>query len=250
MSDLRLLIVDDEPLIRAGLRENLSAISGIEVIGECGSGEDAVESILAQSPDLVLLDIQMPGCSGLEVVRRVGPARMPAVIFVTAYEEYAIKAFEMNAVDYLLKPFDEDRLKSSIARTRERIAAREQSLLASQLQNLLESHGRRWPERLVVRNGERYEFVSLDSVDWIDSANNYVELHCGPRTHLLGEALSSLEKRLNPDKFLRVHRCHLVNISRIVAVYPVVNGTYEIELRSGDTESIPAGNFERRFSNW
>jgi two-component system LytT family response regulator len=233
MNSLRLLIVDDEPLIRTGIRNGLSTLPGIEIVGECESGSQAIESILSQRPDLVLLDVQMPDCSGLDVVRQVGPQRMPAVIFVTAYDQYAVKAFELNAVDYLLKPFDEERLRSSIERARERIAAQNQALLSQQLQALLDTKDRSWPERLVVRSGERFDFVAVESVDWIESANNYVQLHCGAKQYLLGETLTSLEKRLNPGTFLRIHRGRIVNVTRLVAVHPMLSGTYEMELRNG-----------------
>jgi two-component system LytT family response regulator len=205
----------------------------IEIVTECESGPQAVEAILSQNPDLVLLDVQMPGCSGLDVIAEIGAERMPAVILITAYDEYAIKAFEMNAVDYLLKPFDDDRLTSSVDRARERIAARNQTALTRQLEALVNMRERKWPQRLVVRNGDRYDFVQLASVDWIESANNYVQLYCGAKTYLLGETLSSLERKLNPEQFLRVHRFHLVNISRVVAVHSMLNGTYEMELQNG-----------------
>jgi two-component system LytT family response regulator len=233
MPPLRLLIVDDEPLIRTGVRNVLSSMAHIEILAECETGLKAVEVIRSQNPDLVLLDVQMPGCSGLDVIAEIGPDRMPAVIFITAYDEYAIKAFEMNAIDYLLKPFDDDRLRSSIARAKERIAARDQVALTKQLEALVNTRERKWPQRLVVRNGDRYDFVQLASVDWIETANNYVQLHCGAKTYLLGETLSSLENSLNPEQFLRVHRFHLVNISRVVAVHSMLNGTYEMELQNG-----------------
>jgi two-component system, LytTR family, response regulator len=233
MNSLRLLIVDDEPLIRTGIRNGLASVKDIEIIGECDSGGQAIESILSQQPDLVLLDVQMPDCSGLEVVRQVGAQRMPAVVFVTAYDQYAVKAFELNAVDYLLKPFDDDRLRSAIQRARARLAGQSQTLLSQQLQALLEAKDRSRPDRLVVRNGERFEFVPVESVDWIESANNYVQLHCGPKDYLLGETLISLEKRLDPGRFLRIHRGRIVNVSRIIAVHPMLSGTYEMELRNG-----------------
>lgn len=233
MHKLRILIVDDEPLIRTGIRNGLSSIDAVEITGECGSGMQAIETILSQKPDVVLLDVQMPDCTGLEVVRRIGVEQMPAVVFVTAYDEYAVKAFELNAVDYLLKPFDEERLRASIERVRQRIAAREQTDLTSRLQALLDSSGQKWPERIVVRNGERFDFVPVDSIDWIESANNYVQLHCAARQHLLGETLTNIERRLDPRKFLRIHRCRIVNLTRIVAVHPMLSGTYEMELRGG-----------------
>jgi len=227
------LIVDDEPLIRAGIRAGLQGTPQIEIVGEAGSGAEAMQLLSSQPVDLVLLDVQMQDCTGLDVVERVGPDRMPPVIFVTAYDEYAVKAFELNAVDYLLKPFDDVRLRRSVERAAQRIAARSQSDLNALLQSLLDSRSRKWPERIVVKDGERFDFVPVESIDWIESANNYVQLHCGTRHHLLSESMTNLEGRLNPARFLRVHRGRIVNISRIEAIHPLMGGTYELELRSG-----------------
>ena len=232
MSHLRLLIVDDEPLIRHGARDALARLEGIEIVGECESGEEAIAVITNTPIDLVLLDVQMPLCTGLDVVRRVEPERMPMVIFVTAYDEYAVKAFEVNAVDYLLKPFDEERLRRAIERARERHATRDQHTLAAQLHAILEVN-RSWPDRLVVRNTDRYEFVPVESIEWIESADNYVELHCGSHTHLLSETLTGVEDKLDPRKFRRIHRRFIVNLSRIATIHPMVNGTYSVELRNG-----------------
>jgi two-component system LytT family response regulator len=233
MDKLRLLIADDEPLIRRGLRNALANQPAVEVIAECENGTQAVREVLSKQPDLVLLDVQMPDCDGLEVVRQVGPDRMPPVIFVTAYNEYAVSAFELNAVDYLLKPFDEARLSASLARARERLASKDFRALAERLRNLVAGGQKRWTERLVVRNNDRYDFVPVEKVDWVESANNYVLLHCGLKTHLLSETLTGLEKRLDPEKFVRVHRGRIVNISRIVAAHTMMNGIYELELNTG-----------------
>jgi two-component system LytT family response regulator len=233
MSKRRLLLVDDEPLIRKGLRDALSQVSDIEIIGECGSGEEAIQAIAAKQPDLVLLDVRMPGCSGLDVVREVGATHMPPVIFITAYDDYAVNAFELNAVDYLLKPFEETRLLESIERARRRIDENSQTALSRRLEALIEGQTRKWAERIIVRNGERYEFVSSESIDWIESANNYVQLHCGAQHYLLGETMTSLEKRLDPEKFVRVHRGRIVNTKRILAVHPLFSSTYELELLGG-----------------
>jgi two-component system LytT family response regulator len=178
-----------------------------------------------------LLDVQMQDCTGLDVVEKIGPEHMPPVIFVTAYDEYAVKAFELNAVDYLLKPFDNQRLRNSVERARERIAGQKQNVLAEQLRMLLDSRTRPWPERIVVKDGERFDLVPVDSIDWIESANNYVLLHCGQKHYLLGDSLTNLEGRLNPTRFLRVHRCRIVNLARILAIHPMASGTYEVELR-------------------
>lgn len=233
MNLFRVLIVDDEPLIRAGIREGLAGMAQIEIVGESGTGAEAMSQLSSQSVDLVLLDVQMQDCTGLDVVERICPDRMPAVIFVTAYDEYAVKAFELNAVDYLLKPFDDIRLRRSVERACQRIAAHRQSDLAAQLQALLNSRSRKWPDRIVVKDGERFDFVAVDSIDWIESANNYVQLHCGSHQHLLNESLTNLEGRLNPARFLRIHRGRIVNLTRIDAIHPLLGGTYELELRSG-----------------
>ena len=233
MNTLHVLIVDDEPLIRAGIREGLAGMPQIETLAECSSGADAIEFLGSHPVDLVLLDVQLQDCTGLDVVERVGPDRMPAVIFVTAFDEYAIKAFELNAVDYLLKPFDQKRLRSSVERASQHIAAYRQADIAAQLKALLNSRTRKWPERIVVKEGERFDFVPVESIDWIESANNYVMLHCGPRRHLLNESLTNLEGRLNPARFLRVHRGRIVNLARIDAIHPMLGGTYELQLRTG-----------------
>jgi len=229
---IRALIVDDEPLIRRGLRDRLSAIDGIELVGECANGTEAIERILSDKFDLVLLDVQMPDIDGLEVIRQVGPERMPLVIFVTAYDEYAVRAFELNALDYLLKPFDEDRLRQSIARASEKLKEQDQRALIERLQTLISSRAAQ-PKRLTVKNDEAYEFVDYDSIDWVESANNYVQLHCGTKNYLMSETLNNLEKRLSPHGFLRVHRRHLVNARRVVAVHPMLGGTFVLQLRNG-----------------
>lgn len=233
MNSLRLIIVDDEPLIRLGIRTGLSELDGIEIVAECETGAQAIQTILSVPADLVLLDVQMPDCDGLEVVRQVGAERMPMVIFVTAYDQYAVKAFELNAVDYLLKPFDNARLRISVERARKRLAAISQSRFADQLQSLINARVDSWPRQLVVRTGDRYEFVAVHSIDWIESANNYVLLHCGPKTHLLSETLAGVENKLNPKSFLRIHRCRIANISRMAAIHPLFNGTYQVEMCDG-----------------
>jgi two-component system, LytTR family, response regulator len=233
MRMLRLLIADDEPLIRRGIRNAVEAIDGIDVVGEASNGEEAIAAIQSLAPDLALLDVQMPGCSGMEVVRRIGPDRMPAVIFVTAYDDYAVQAFEVNAVDYVLKPFDAERVEEAIDRARDRLSSQTHEQLAEQLRALLTGREQRRVERLVVRNGERFEMVPLDTIDWIEAADNYVQLHCGPKRHLLGETLTSLAQRLDPERFVRVHRSRMVNASRIVAVHVLMGGAYELELRCG-----------------
>ena len=233
MTKLRLLIVDDERLVREAIRYGLAGLPDAEIIAECESGHDAIEVIRSQVPDLVLLDIQMQDMTGLEVIREIGPERMPPVVFITAYDEHAVEAFELNAVDYILKPFDQTRLMESIQRARERISARNDTALADRLRVLLDAKQQGWPERLAVRSGERFDMVPVDSIDWIESANNYAQLHCGPKQHLINETLTNLERRLDPAKFVRVHRGRIVNLSRITVVHPLLGGSYELELRGG-----------------
>ena len=231
MNSLRLLIVDDEPLIRVGIRSDLAGMPSVEVAGECGCVAEAVSAIRSNPFDLVLLDVQLPDGTGFDVVKEIGPQRMPAVVFVTAYDKYAIQAFEVNAVDYLLKPFDEARLRESVERARERLS-RPTSLI-KQLEGLIEAHETQWVQRLVVRNGERFDFVPVDSIDWIESANNYSVLHCRANDYVFGGNLTTLERRLDPGKFLRVHRCHMVNATRITAVHTIAGGVFELELHGG-----------------
>lgn len=234
---MRVLIVEDEALIRAGIRRALESIGAeIEVVGECGNGPQAVEFLRGEpGVDLVLLDVQMPGMSGLEVVRRVGAERMPPVIFVTAHDEHAIPAFEVNAVDYLLKPFDQERLERSIERARERLrllGMGTPAAVAAVPDDGQEEQSQ--PARFVVRNRERFQFVAADEIDWVESADNYVQLHTGEgATHLLAGTLTGMERKLDPKKFARVHRCHIVNLTRVVAVYPLLHGAWVLELRGG-----------------
>jgi two-component system, LytTR family, response regulator len=231
MNRLRLLIVDDEPLIRVGIQKDLSGMQSVEVVGECECVAEAIDAIRSTQLDLVLLDVQLPDGTGFDVIREIGPQRMPAVVFVTAYDKYAIQAFEVNAVDYLLKPFDGSRLQESIDRARERLLR--PSILIRQLEGLIETHETKWLQRLVVRNRERFDFIPVDSIDWIESANNYTVLHCRSIDHIFGAGLTTLEHRLDPGRFLRVHRCHMVNVTRIVAVHAIAGGVFELELRSG-----------------
>lgn len=233
MKPLRVLIVDDEPVIRAGIRKLLASMDDVQVSGECANAAEAVAAIKLNQTDVVLLDIHLPDASGLDVVRSVGAERMPLVVFVTAYDEHAIEAFELNALDYLLKPFDEDRLQRALDRARERLSSDGQQKVIAQLEKLVAGYRPAGPERFVVRKTNHYEFVSADSVDWIESADNYIELHCGNKTHLLNETMSGIEQRLDPQKFLRIHRRHIVNTSRILTVHPLAGGTYEIEMQHG-----------------
>ena len=205
----------------------------VAIVGESASVSETVAALRTHSIDLLLLDVQMHEGSGFDVVTEVGPENMPSVIFITAYDQYAVKAFEVAACDYLLKPFDEERLNRSIDRARELIALKRDGSLAKQLEALIAGRAERWPERLAVRSGERIDLIPVESIDWIESANNYVILHCGTRQHLMTETLTAITAKLDPKRFTRVHRGRTVNTSKIVAVHPMFSGTYELELRGG-----------------
>src|SRR5207248_5677408 len=232
MTPLRVVVADDERPARSFLVSLLRHYDDVEVVGEATNVTEAVELIERLQPDLALLDLQMPEVDGLGVVRLVRRHRLPLVAFVTAYDEYAVRAFELNALDYLLKPFDEDRLRQSIARASEKLKEQDQRALIERLQTLISSRAAQ-PKRLTVKNDEAYEFVDIDSIDWVESANNYVQLHCGTKNYLMSETLNNLEKRLSPHGFLRVHRRHLVNARRVVPVHPMLGGTFVLQLRNG-----------------
>jgi two-component system, LytTR family, response regulator len=190
---IKTLIVDDEPLARSRIRNLLEAEPDVEVVGECENGLEAIEAIASLHPDLVFLDVQMPGLDGFGVVEKVGPAHMPASVFVTAFDEFAIQAFDAQALDYLLKPFAVERFQHTLARARARLSARRREALESRLEALLEEHGRgrEYLERFLVRVASRITFVDAEKVDWIASEGNYLRLHIGQQSHLVRETFSS-----------------------------------------------------------
>jgi two-component system, LytTR family, response regulator len=216
---IRTLIVDDEPMARASIAALLRGDPEIEIIGECGSGTEAIEAIRANRPQLLFIDVQMPGCDGFEVLERLGGAAPGTVVFVTAYDKYALKAFEVGAQDYLLKPFDDARFFRVLARAR------------SQLQRSPAES--RVLERIMVRSAGRVTFLRADEIDWIEAADYYASLHVGPRTHLVRRSMSDLERDLDPRTFCRVHRSAIVNVARVRELRLDANGEYEIVLDSG-----------------
>jgi len=235
MEKIRTMIVDDEPLARRGIRAQLKEEKDIEIISECRNGSEAVAAIEKQSPDLVFLDVQMPELDGFGVLDAVGVERMPAVIFVTAYDRYALRAFEVHALDYLLKPFDDERFGKAVQRARRQIERKSIDDLSSRLRGLLDDlqSTRKYVERLVVKSAGRIFFLSVAEIDWIEAADNYVRLHAGRESHLLRETMSSLEKKLDPAQFVRVHRSRIVNIRKIKELRPLFRGEYDITLRDG-----------------
>jgi len=232
---LRALIVDDEPLARERVRTLLRKEPDIEVAGECGDGGRAVTAIEKERPDLVFLDVQMPQAGGFDVVEAVGAGRMPAVIFVTAYDKYALRAFDVNALDYLLKPFDRQRFREALDRARAHIRRAQAGDLHSRLLALLGDvrPQNQWRERLVVREGGRIFFLRADEIDWVEAAGNYLRLHAGKRSHLLRATMASLEAQLDPARFARVHRSALVNLDRVRELQPGPHGDATLLLRDG-----------------
>lgn len=235
MPRIRTIIADDEPLARRGIRAHLKNEKDFEVISECRNGNETVRTIEAESPDLVFLDVQMPELDGFGVVNAIGPVRMPAVIFVTAYDRYALRAFEVHALDYLLKPFDDDRFAGALQRARQHIERKDIDDLGRRLQGLLDDlqPKQKYADRLVIKTAGRIFFLSVAEVDWIEAADNYVRLHAGSETHLLRETMNKLEKTLDPEQFLRVHRSRMVNIQRVKELRPLFRGEYDLMLKDG-----------------
>jgi two-component system LytT family response regulator len=241
---IRTLIVDDEPLARRTLRLLLEAEPGITITGEAGDGADAVRQILAKSPDLLFLDVQMPGMNGFRVLETVGADAVPAVVFVTAYDRYALQAFDAGAVDYLLKPFDDARFLRSLSRARASLGKRESADAARRLSALLESLDgtllRRTQAgtgmhqgRLLVKSAGRMIILKEDEIDWIAAADYYVMIHAAKTKYLHREPLSGLVKKLNPAKFARIHRSTVVNIERVREIQPSEHGDFSVILRDG-----------------
>ena len=245
---IRALIVDDEPLARERMRAMLGVETDVDVVGEATDGLEAVDAILEQSPDLVFLDVQMPKLDGFEVIQTVGAERMPSVVFVTAYDQHALRAFEVQAVDYLLKPFDRERFQGALKRVRRQIDSADNGDLNRRLIALVRDLKGDKParsDRLVVKSGGRLFFLRAEEIDWIEAAGNYVRLHVGTESHLLRETMNSIESRMNPETFFRIHRSHIVNIERIKELQPWFNGEYVVILRNGTKLTLSRGYRER-----
>ena len=239
-------IVDDEPLARRRIRNLLVEARDVEVVAECANGKEAIESLEASPPDLLFLDIQMPEVDGFDVLQAIGVGRVPVVIFVTAYDQFALRAFEAHALDYLLKPFDDERFEAALQRARERIRQQQGGDLDRRLRALLEEvrgdHG--YLRRLVVPTGHRSVFIRTEQIDWIEAERNYIRLHVGGRAYLLRENLSRIESALDPTTFCRIHRSTIVNVDRIQAVESVFRGEYLVVLHDGT--KLPSGRSYRR----
>jgi two-component system LytT family response regulator len=233
---IRTLVIDDEPIARHSIVRLLRDDPDIHLLGEYGDGASALDAIRGLGPDLIFLDIQMPEMSGIDVVAGIGDARMPATVFVTAYERYAVRAFEANAVDYLVKPFSRDRFELTLQRAKRRLSADSASLAtpAQVLRALAELRREQdYVQRIPVPVDEHIMLLDVDQVDWIEASRNHVRLHAGKTVYELRETMTTLEARLNPRQFARVHRSAIVNIGRIKAIHPWFNGYHMLVLTTG-----------------
>jgi two-component system, LytTR family, response regulator len=232
---ISVLVVDDEPPARRRILSLLAEQPDLEVVGECGNGREAIAAILELRPDLVFLDVQMPEVNGFDVIETIGPAAMPVVVFATAYDEFALRAFDAHALDYLLKPFDQERFERTLERVRfelRRVRADGEDERLRALVRALRGEGARL-ERLPVRVGQRTRLIALDDVDYMEARSNYVRLHVGERSYLVRDTLSGLEARLDRERFLRIHRSLIVNRERVEEVESLFAGEYVLYLRGG-----------------
>ncbi|HEX4275448.1 MAG TPA: LytTR family DNA-binding domain-containing protein [Bryobacteraceae bacterium] len=246
MPRFKVLIVDDERLSRQRLRRLLALEPECEIVGECADGREAVLALAREAPDILFLDVQMPEMDGFDVVRTMEEVR-PLIIFTSAFDEYALRAFEVHAFDYLMKPFDRRRFRESLNRAKSQLTRDRSDSPGDRLLALFEhfANGRRAPDRIAIRNNGRVVFVKIDEVDWIEASDNYVCLHCGKDTHVLRETMGQLESRLDPARFLRVHRSAIVNLDRIKELQPWFRGDYRVILRDGTELTLTKSHREK-----
>ena len=242
---LSTLIVDDEELARRGIRSRTQRMDGLSIVRECKNGREAVDAIRELDPDLVFLDVQMPGLDGFDVVDALGADRMPVVIFVTAYDQYALRAFDAHALDYLLKPLDEERFREAVHRARERVSEREAGAFGERLAALLSAvdpddaasenstASDDDTERFVIKTGGRVTFVDADAICWVEAAGDYVRLHTTETSHLLRETMGGMEDQLDADRFLRIHRSTIVNTECLKELRPYGNAEHIVVLEDG-----------------
>jgi two-component system LytT family response regulator len=240
---IRTIIADDEHLIRKKLRIALGAEPDVDLVAECADGKECIAAVKKFSPDLLLLDVQMPGGDGFEVLRSISGPNMPIVVFVTAYDKYAIRAFEAHALDYVLKPFDRERLQASLARVRTEIEKTQRNQLAGRVLDLLADLGTQGlrDNRLAVRTEGRIVVLDVNEIDWIQAASNYVVLHAGAHAHRTRESIGNISSRLDPEAFVRIHRSIIVNVKRIKELLPCNSGEYIVVLKNGRELSCSRG---------
>jgi two-component system LytT family response regulator len=246
--NLTTIVVDDESLARRGLKLRLAELEGVEVLAECRNGREAIEAIREFEPDLVFLDIQMPGLDGFDVVRELQADHMPLIVFVTAFDQYAISAFDVHAVDYVLKPVEEARLEEAVSRARNRLAGtvkgdQKQRLLEviveltgkseSAIEEMLQADGPGYPDKLTIKDGPEVVLVPTQDIEWVDAAGDYMCIHAGGETHVMRSTMKDLEAQLDPTRFQRIHRSTLVNLERVVKLSSHINGEYFLTLDCG-----------------
>ena len=256
MSVIRVLIVDDEPLAREGIRLLLENEEDIEIVGEAADGAEALRAIKSDRPGLMFLDVQMPGMSGMDVLEQLDGTNIPEVIFVTAYDQYALRAFEHHALDYLLKPFDDERFHDALAQARKRIRERGADRLGQRLMAMLAEYrdagddpstetASPFAHRLAVRTSGRIYFLRTEEIDWIEAADYYVKLHVGAKSHLMRESMNKLEKQLDPEMFLRVHRSSIVNLDRVKELHAGRGSDHAVVLHDGTRLKLSRSRRER-----
>ncbi|HVR24846.1 MAG TPA: LytTR family DNA-binding domain-containing protein [Candidatus Polarisedimenticolia bacterium] len=246
---MRALIVDDEPLARRGVVLRLKKFRDVEVVGECGDGASAVEKILELTPDVVFLDVQMPGMDGFEVLRALPKESMPAVIFLTAYEQHALRAFEVHALDYLLKPVNDERFSDAVGRARQAGDADSRTRMAERILSMLDRKPAKYVTHFPVRVGSRIQLVRTNDIEWIAAAGDYAELHSGGGCHLVRETMNSLEEKLDPTEFLRIHRSRIVRARCIRELRSLDNREYLVKLKDG-SEHRSGRSFADRLDSW
>jgi two-component system LytT family response regulator len=251
---IKTLIVDDEPIARRTIRDLLVPDPEIEIIGECSSGSEAVKFIRKKLPDLLFLDVQMPGMNGFEALERIEHEQIPAIVFVTAFDQYALKAFEMHALDYLLKPFTDKRFEEALRQAKTHVELREINRLSQSLLTLLgDQVGRESPAlkrkslltRFMIRSGGRVAFIKAHDVDWIAADDYYIKLHVGSKSHLLRVSMNELEEKLDAKTFLRIHRSAIVNLDRVKELQQNPNGEYVVVLKDGTELKLSRSRRER-----
>ncbi|MFT7559232.1 MAG: two-component system LytT family response regulator [Flavobacteriales bacterium] len=247
---IRTIVVDDEALARRGLKIRLKEFPDVELIAECANGREALKSIESLQPDLVFLDIQMPGLDGFDVIKSMQSDDMPMVVFVTAFDQYAVEAFDVRAVDYILKPVEEDRLAQAIEKARANIASKSALSDKQQLLSLIgditgktpsdladafysEKHRKGYPDKLYIKDGSDVAIVDMHEIDWIDAAGDYMCVHVGEKIHIMRTTMKQLDEQLDPELFQRVHRSTIVNLSRVKQLCSHINGEYHIVLACG-----------------
>jgi len=235
METIKTIVVDDEPPARRLIGTMLAGESDFEIVAECANGGEAIDAIERHEPDLVFLDIQMPEIDGFDVLMAVDEGSLPAVVFVTAYDQYAVRAFEVHALDYLLKPFDDERFAQTLDRAREQVERRRSGDRGAALKGMLDQIGadRGGADRLLVKSAGCITFLKTDEIDWIEAAGNYLQIHAGGEVHLMRQTMSSMETQLDPRKFVRIHRSAMVNLDRIRELRPSVRGEFCVLLRGG-----------------